>query len=381
VKLWRLWRVIVCFFPLVALSGCWDRQEIEERTSVLAIGLDKVENHQGMLRMSVQVPIPKKISGSTPGQGGAGGKEAVKVMSSTGFTVAEASRNLQKRLNQELFYGHTRVVAISEGLAREGVDKIVDALRRTPQMRRLLWPIVVKGEALPLLKSNPKLEQIPIVFVMDLLNNNAKMGSLPSDTLGEFYINLSDSTREPDMNIMEATPDEVKWVGLAIFQGGKMVGQLTPREVTTLLHIRDKKKGGTLNINCPEGGENKGIAYRPKTIKTKKTYEKMGGKMAAHIQVRLEGDILESQCQLDLSQPKNSMKVQQAFNRELEKRADKLIQHVQKDLGQDVFGFGTDVRAHHPEWWDSEKWKSDFSKMEIDVHYDVLIRRMGMELK
>jgi hypothetical protein len=34
--------------------------------------------------------------------------------------------NIQKRLNQQLFMGHTRVVAISEEIAREGLIRHPD---------------------------------------------------------------------------------------------------------------------------------------------------------------------------------------------------------------------------------------------------------------
>lgn len=377
----KSFRLLLLPFLLISLvlAGCWDRQEIEERVSVVAMALDRAKEKKGMLRLSVQIPIPKKIAGSGAGQAGTGGKEAVRVMSSTGHTVAEATRNLQKRLNQELFYGHTRVIAVSEELAREGIETVVDAFRRTPQIRRLLWPVVVKGEALHLLETNPKLEQIPIMYLLDMMDNNAKVESLPDITLGTFFINLSDSAREPGMNMIEATQDEMRWIGLAVFEDSRMKGYLPTDEVWTLMQIREEKLGGPIDVLCDQKG--KMITFRGKTIRTKKKYQKQGDNIAVTVNVRLEGDIVESQCKIDFTNQPNISKVEALFQTELERRAHRLLNRLQKEIKQDMFDFGRDIRAKHPEWWDPDKWEKRFPQLEMRVNYDVLIRRTGMELK
>ncbi|MGO0058811.1 Ger(x)C family spore germination protein [Brevibacillus fluminis] len=364
---------------MLLLTGCWDREEIDERTSVVAMAIDKAKDLPGRLRLSIQIPISKRIAGAGAAKSSGGGKEAVIVMSSTGYTLAEATRNLQKRLNRELFLGHTRVVAISEEVAREeGLDTVIDALRRTPQIRRLLWPVIVKGEALRVLTSNPKLEQIPIMFLMDLLTNNSKMETIPDMTLGTFFINLSDSSREPGMNIVQATKDEIKWVGLAVFKESKMVAELSPQEVVPLLQIRDEKKGGIMSVPCEKNSKLQ-VSYLPKSITTKKQIVTVRGKKTVQVQVTLEGDIMESQCRIDFTKQENIKKYQQLFEKSMEERAVKLVTKVQKELKQDVFGFGTLDRAHSRHW-SHEKWKKEFLSLKTTVRYDVLIRRTGMEV-
>lgn len=116
-KHWCRFAVLLVFITM--LTGCWDRRELEERTSVLAVAVDIVEGREDLYKMTVQIPIPIKIAGSS-GQGGGGNSDAVKIMSVTGRTVTDAANNLQLRLNQKLFLGHTRVLAISEEVAKEG---------------------------------------------------------------------------------------------------------------------------------------------------------------------------------------------------------------------------------------------------------------------
>jgi len=371
---------VALILAATAITGCWDQQEIEERTSVVALALDKAKEGKNLIRVSVQIPIPKKIAGGGATGGGQAGKEAVKLMSATGFTVTEASRNLQKRLNQELFFGHTRVVAVSEELAREGIDVYIDSLRRTPQIRRLLWPVIVKGEAMKLLESNLELEQIPIMYVMDLMNNFAQKGMIPDISLGTFFIQMSESGREPAMNIIQPAKDDVKWTGVAVFEGSKMVGELTPEEVWVLLNIREQKIGGPIAAYCDQA-KKKRVVFRPKTVKTKRAFSFEDEKAIVKVNVRLEGDIVESQCNLDFSKQKNIRKVDNQLKRELEKRANQLFDRLQKDFKQDLFGFGIDIRARYPKKWDAKKWEKDFMKAEMRIDYDVLTRRTGMETR
>ena len=141
--------IILC---LCMLAGCWDRQELEERVSVVAIAIDKTEETadgtQDKYTVTVQIPIPIKIVGGGGGEGGGeGGMDTVQVMSATGFSFHHALINLQKRLSQELFLGHVRVILISEEVAREGVQDIIDSLRRNQQIRRLLWLAITKNKA------------------------------------------------------------------------------------------------------------------------------------------------------------------------------------------------------------------------------------------
>ncbi len=372
--------VPILLLTLVTGTGCWDRKDLEERTSVVALAFDKPKDQKGMIRISIQIPNPKKIAGGGGGQTGTGGMEAVEVMTSTGLTVTEALYNIQKRLNQELFYGHTRILAVSEEMARDGMDAVVDMLRRTPQIRRLLWPIVVKGEAKKLLEANLQLEEIPIMYVMDMMINSSKMGVTPDITLGTVFNNLSDSTREPDMNMIEPTKDEIKWAGLAVFKETKMIGVLDSNEVPVLLQIRDQKIGGPVAAFCDQKNR-KRVVFRTKTARTKQKFQIQNGQVTVMVHVRLEGDIIESQCDITFSDQKELKRIEDSIAAELKDRANRLLRRSQNDLKLDVFAFGTDLRAHFPSWWSHEKWEREYPNAKIQFTYDVNIRRTGMETK
>lgn len=373
-------------FPLLALlliivlTGCWDRREIEERTSVVAIAIDRTEQHPDMVTLSVQIPIPIKIAGSGASGGGGGGRESVKIMTSVGKTVVDAFQNLQKRLNQELFFGHTRIIAIGENVAREGLDNLLDPFRRDPQIRRLLWPIIVKGEASELLKAAPRLEQIPTVYIMTLIENGAKRGHIPDVNLGDFFIDLSSTAREPYLNYVEVAGDDVKWSGVALFRGNRMVGKLNERETWSLMRIREKKDGG--NIVFPFNGDMKKlVTVNTEFVKSKMNATYRDGKPHVEINVELEGNLLEKTFTANIMDSKAIALLEQSAVKYLEEGTDELIRKLQKEYNTDALGIGSYIKARKPDIWKQIDWEDQYPETEIKVNYKLQLRNTGMEMQ
>jgi spore germination protein KC len=381
------WRRAVCLFAAVTmLTGCWDRRELEERTSVVAIAVDAVPGKEELYRVTVQIPIPIKIIGSG-GKGGGTSENVVKIMSVTGRTMLDAMSNLQRRLNQRLFIGHTRVLAISEEVARKGMRHIMDSFRRDPQIRRLMWPIIVKGEASTLLKIKPKLVQVPVVYLMDLIESGSKLEIIPDQTLGDYFIQTSNKTMNPYLNYVEASADQVKWIGLAVFSGQRMVGVLNDMQSWVLLQLRNKEKGGDVVIPMP-GYKGEFVTFRPHFISTKlHVLEHYGSSGQTHhdthgarYTVELQGDIVEMTNPLQMDPKAYIQEMQKLIKQEMEKRARNLIRILQKEYRSDVLKLGSSLRAHHyHDYWKKHDWNKEFPNFPIQVEYIIKLRRLGME--
>ncbi|MGK5508754.1 Ger(x)C family spore germination protein [Brevibacillus formosus] len=361
----------------ILLTGCWDRRELEERASVLAIAIDQDEKNENLYKMTVQIPIPIKIAGSS-GKGGGNNADAVKIMSVTGRTVTDASNNLQMRMNQRLFLGHTRILAVSEEIARKGIQDIMDSFRREPQIRRLLWPIVVKGKASTLLEIKPRIEPIPVVYMMGLIENGMKLGRIPDQTLGDYFNQTSNLTMEPFLNYVEARKNEVIWKGVAVFRGHKMVGILDHMQSWILLQLRNEKPGGDIVIPLPKT-KNGYVSFRPHFVKKKVIIHKSS---SATYQCELQGDIVELTENLKMPAEQFILQMQALIQKEMENRAKKLLQQLQKQYNSDILKLGLTLRAkHYQDYWKTHNWKKDFRDFPIHVTYTIKLRRLGMEMQ
>ncbi len=364
---------------IVLMSGCWDRREIEERTTVVAIGLDIVEDDPNLLSVSIQIPIPLKISGSGGGGGDGDGKEAVIIMEEKGRTVLEGIQALQNRLNQKIFFGQTRILAFGEGLARRGLRTVSDPFRRDPEIRRLLWPIVVKGKASELLRSRPKLDQIPSVFIMAMFENGTKMGTIPDMNLGNFFVDLSTNDREPFINLLDIDKDDIKWDGVALFRGDQMVGTLTPEETWQMLRIDDEKDGGDL-VFAFDGREDRLVTLSTELIKSRKTVTQLQDRVKVHYKVHMEGNLLEKTFGKDLFNAEEIRRIERDANEFLEGNAKTMIQKLQA-YRSDAMGIGKDIHAFHPAIWKKINWTEAFPSADITVDFVFELRNTGMEME
>lgn len=354
------------------LTGCWDRRELEERSLVAAVAIDR--DPEGY-KLSFQVPIPIKIVGSGGG-GGEGGQEVVQVFSATGKTVTQAFTKIKEQANQELFYGYTVLLIFSEELLQEGIERHLDIFRRNPIIRRRLRPIVVKGKAEDLLKSNPKLEQIPATYIFSLIENGVRDGWMADVALGDLFSNISNPGKNGIINMLEAKKDTARWIGLAALKRDRMIGSLTDYESDILLQIRAGQQGSPITTSCPdEKGE---FVFAARSVNPKIEIVE-NERVKIRVTVDVEGEVIEKECISNITNPGVLKRMEAPVRSLYERRARELIHKVQTEFQSDIFLFGNRIRAYHPELWRRINWVEEFPRTEIDVRYQVKVQRYGME--
>lgn len=377
-KRYSFWGMTVGLLCLsLLLTGCWDRRDIEERTSVIAMGIDKGEKQN--YEISIQVPIPLQIAGRT---GGGSGDEAFRIITTTGETVMEAFENLQKRVNQQLFIGHMRVIAISEEVAREGIEPIFEAFHREPKVRRLMWPIVVKGQARDMMQFHSALEQVPALFLMDLLNIQNDIQAIPDLSLGELYLSLAKETEQPLLYYAYVfSEDDIRMDSLAVFYEDKMQGVLKDEEMIPVVQIREGKKGAPLTIDVSDGERKYFVTFKPQDLNRKIDCSMEQGKPSFTIHLEIEGDLEEFSTQAGQETWTTSV-LEKKLAKHYETLAMQTMKKLQKQWHADVLRLGSHFQAHcAKEWESSETWDTAFSEASFNLHYQVKIRRVGMEMK
>lgn len=371
-----LYKAIALILSLSLVSGCWDAREIEERTAAVAVALDKVGDQ---VEVTVEIPDPLKISGGGGEGSGEGGEEAVQLLSGKGDTVTDALDEIQFKSNQDLFLGNSQLLLIGEELARAGIRDVLDSFRRNPEIRRRQWPVVVKGRAKEALKITPKLEQVPMDYLLNMLETGVRSGLFLREGLNDLYVDLSSPGKEPVLNLIEAESEKAKWVGGAVFHRDRLVGFLDQNETGALVRIRQQFTGETLNAPC--GSQSGWVVFRPKELNRKVKIQEVKGRPKIHTTLDITGDLVEKNCNMDLSQEEAVKKIKSSVKKRLEKRAQALVQKAQQDLKTDIFNYGNRIRALHPDMWERMDWDQVFPQADIQISYKVEIRRIGLQAR
>ncbi|MDQ6595818.1 Ger(x)C family spore germination protein [Bacillus salipaludis] len=374
---------LILVISLFFLTGCWDRTELNDLAIELGWGLDQAENNK--IEISAQFIIPSKIGMGQSGRSEAG--KTVFIESGTGKDTLEAVQNMQTKLSREIFRGHRRVIVIGEQLARRGLDPFLDTYSRDPDIRLRADALIVKGStAKQFLEASYPLENIP---ALGALKEHSQVGGMGDTSLLNFFIAIMSDGITPTLPVIELNQGSKKQdqtsvkgfqiVGMAVFNKDlKLKGFLNLQEDKIYLWLINRLTKQTITVTVPEG---KGTASLYIIKMNSKIIPIIQGHTIKYdIILSGEGIIRENNTNLDLTQSKNLDLLEHVLEKEAEKEALQTIEKVQKQYGTDIFGFGEAIHQKYPSQWKvlKKSWANQFRKVEVSVHANLTIRRVGL---
>lgn len=392
--------VLALFLPL--LTGCWDRLEIEERANILGIAIDLAKNvkgegtesevnhlnhifpkpNRGLIKITAQIAVPGRIP-LGPESGSSGTQKPVWVLSTVGHTLQDAILNLQQEVADRLFFGHLRVIIISDALAKKGMGDLSDYLRRNPEVRRTAWMIVSDGEASKVMESSPQLERIPTLYLSAMMEHAVSLGKFPRDFLGIFWSSYSKKGMDPYLPMVRIKRNEnVEISGLAYFVDDRMVGMLQPLEIGFYMAAMGIKQGGYAAFT-PIPGQNASVLARSRYRNAQSEVVLSAGQPKVILRIHVEVDVVEKAKNGRKLSPSLLKKIAEELSERGKESVEDIIKQTQKD-GSDIFGFGEQVRAKLPVYWHQhigtkEKWREAYKQLRVDIDFTTDIRRVGME--
>ncbi|WP_338453144.1 Ger(x)C family spore germination protein [Niallia oryzisoli] len=391
--------VMTLLLPL--LTGCWDSREIEKRATILAIGIDNAEpnaekkedeiNHikgeihipnKRMIELTVQIAIPGRIPLGP--QIGGGEKSPVLVVRAVGHTIEDALLIIQQEIATEVFLGHLRLIVLNEEVAREGVGRFTDYLRRNPQIRRTASLVISKEKASEYMKITPELERVPSLYLAEMVDSLIQLGKFPPTFIGMFWSILSSKGQEPYLPYFQIKgKSNIQINGLAYFKGDKMVGKTKPRQIGSFMAGIGAEKGGyAAFIKIPEMEQF--LLVRAVKRKTRVKASLKNGK--PHILVKVHYD-----CEIEEVETINPSHIKKeyfpSFEKEFSKIVDKGLEELideTKEAKSDIFGFGEHFRAKLPKYWNrqvktQERWLDIYENLSYEVEISTKVRRTGMK--
>lgn len=382
------------------LTGCWDRQELNDQAIVLGWGMDLMENGEYLATANLVLPLVSKSGGQE--SGGQSSTSGFMTESAFGKNNRDAEQNMQRKLSRVLFPGHRRNIFIGEKLAEKGVFSIMDEYGRSPMVRPRSNIFVVKGgTAQEAMSIAYQLEANPAIAVQKI---QEKSGAPISRSLLDFFIMANGtgcgvmpalSIETPEVNTDKKTPEDsppqttLSLYGAAVFNEKlKLAGylnydefwvrlwitnRLAFRNFTTIINSIDADKPGGAAADALSGAtRGKTVSINVDTFKSQITPVMTGALPKFRILLEGKGFIEENNSPLNLSRPDNVQKVEARMNQYLEARIKKVLTKVQKDFKCDIFGFGDTIHHRHPYQW--KKLAADWDTIFPDIDMDVTVK-------
>ena len=119
---------------LLMLTSCWNYREVNEMAIVIGAAIDKGKTEKYMLTVELL-----DVSG------GQETKLSTRILSVEGETVFDAVRRFILLEGKRGYWGHIRILIISEEIARDDITGVLNFFRQDAETRGDLYVIVSKG--------------------------------------------------------------------------------------------------------------------------------------------------------------------------------------------------------------------------------------------
>ena len=340
-----------------------------------------IYDYTPIIKLTAQVAIPEKLGGGA-GQPLSMGPETVWNVSAVGRNISMAFVNLQQRLKDELFLGHTRVVVISEELARQGLSGL-NFFRNHPEFRRLSYLLISENKAEDVLNTFPKTANVQAMYLMSLIEDEIQRQTMPDIPFIENAIRVVARGIDPIVILISSDKKTgiIKYTGLAVLKGDRMVGKLNVEESWNYLQLAEGKLGGMEVVRDVES-ETGRVSILLKDLKRKiKPVVTETGNFRFKARLNFEGVIFSQELPTSYTREIYIEQLEKRVASEIKREMETLFYKVQQKYNADIFGFGELVKAYLPaEWKKIENWHEEFKKVELELEVEAKIRRSGLHM-
>lgn len=337
--------IIITLFILLISSGCYNYKEINDMAIVSSIGIDK-DNKNDKYIVSAQIMNSKESEDSEDSQ--------ITVYTKEGDTVHEALRNITLKSPRKIYGNHLSKIVLSEEVAKEGIDNILDIFNRITEVRNeFIITIVKEDKASDVLKVLTTTESIPAEYVKLSLKIADKTSGLTYATkLDEFISLYLKKGIDPVVPVLKIDKKEKKGTtinnitttnpiskivieDLAVTNKGKLETYLKNEEVIGYNFLRNQIQKMIIPVKCDDENNYASIAILKN--KTKSNTSKKDNKYIINFDINSEAIITEYNCESNLKNEKVIEKLEKdtekKINRYIKKSLDKQKETKGKFLG------------------------------------------------
>ncbi|MGG1398017.1 Ger(x)C family spore germination protein [Bacillus salipaludis] len=370
------WLILLC--PLL-LTGCWSQLELNERAFVSGIYIDKASN--GKMEVSLSFTLPNRLVPGDLGGAGTSGKPYT-ILSATGKSFTEAYKKIQATITRNISWGHTRIIIISEEMARDGIKDILEFVVREPSLNINQPLLIAPGKAKDIDELTPIFERFPSAIPISFTQRKVTVDTTSKDFLeayggdmivGSLSKKIIKMLSEGGKEGLFVSPGE-----MALFHNYKMVGKLDTKVGRGAFWLRNLIKGAEVTINSPTDQHLISLLVMNAHSKIRPSRNEP---LTFNVDINAEGNISESHSNMDLYNEKQLGQLERIAEKQIRNRI-KATLKASQEAKADVFQFGEYLSWYKPKIWKAVKkdWPEVYhEKVKLNIHLNLKIKRSGAE--
>ncbi len=375
---------IILIISTLLLTGCWNYYELNNLAICTGIAIDKYEDKY---EVTYLISNAKKTEVSAKE-----GEAGTTTYTGIGETMQEAINDLTLKMPFEPYNGHLVVTVISEEVAKDGVNPILDLLARDTESRDFFYVLLSKNaKAKEILQIISPLESFPSqTLASDIETSSSKTSLIYKITYNDFLFNLLEDGKNPILNGVTILGNEdkgtdekslsstipsatIKIDTIGIFKGDTFIGWSDQDEGRGINLLTNNVENYYVKTSC----EKEYIMSYIKNIKTKTKIDVDQRKV--DVNITGEATLLEVNCDINLKDPKVIENIEIDIDNKLKETINKATNLVQQKYNSDVLGYGMQIHKKNPKKWKEIKdnWDTIFKELKINSDIDITIKTKG----
>lgn len=375
-------KIIVSLLILFCLSGCWNYKELNEYSIVTGVAIDKKDDKYEVSTLISNAPKNSTDNSSSESQ--------IVVYSGDGKSIFEAFKNIGLISPKELYLNSFSIFVISEDIAKEGIEPIIDFFLRYSSSRNKFSVVVSKEDkAKDTLKIMTHLTNFPSQGISDNIKSTTNLqGTIARMGFDDLTSILLRKGIDPVINSVKVVGDVeegsstenletsepktyIKIGTFSIFKGDKLVDWATHDESLGINMINNHVSEMYLNVDYKDGYvvvDTTSFSPEIKTsVKDNKPYIDIGFKGEARI-IEVKGEI-------NLQDDKVIEVLQEKCNKLIKKNAKKAIELAIKNEA-DIFGFGLKFYQNHYKYFKKveKNWGSELANIKFKINSELILK-------
>ncbi|MDF2686139.1 MAG: Ger(x)C family spore germination protein [Clostridia bacterium] len=364
-KILLIHAVLILLYVLTA--GCADSKDINNKSILTAIALDKKDDE---IYLYVEIA---NVEGSNKSEGKNGGKGHKYIyIKSHGKTIPEARENLNKQLEKQPYLSAVRSLIFTEAFAKEYLVEYLYRVRADELYRKKTVTVITKEDPEELFKVSNEKNESAGFSIEDMLNTLENAGESFSRTTSRLLENLSNRYTGIIIPCIGLQNEDIILSGYSVINGTTITGFIPAEESKgTIFFKTDQPK---FSFIIPYKDNNLTIETSLKKRKIKPSYKNK--KINYDMKFNFEATLMygNKKTPYNFNEAANK-EVTKILTEMLKKELTDAVEQAQKKYKCDYLQFDDYFRVKFPVEFEKMDWENEFSKAGYNI--DVKVKLTG----
>ena len=394
--------VILLIFMLFTLSGCRviSNISIDDLAYVIALGIDLGDYESIKLSLQISTLLSGGSSGSSNGSEGQSSTFTVDTIDCS--SIDSGINLINTYINKTLELSHCRAIIISEEVAEKGISPYIYTLMNKVDIRPDCNILICRGLASEYLNNSQPQEENVVSRYYDIGTNYKENNGYTEDiSLSNFFSRLNDTFGQPHAVLtsinsetiqdtdkktsntdlagetkIQSTSSHPQTMGLAVFRGDVLVGELNGLETVCHLLLTNKLGSYTMSIPDPFNSHDNIDLYINMRKDTDIDIDLINGSPYIKCKISVNARILSLNNDSKELNDQKAKQIEAYSNKYLEDQIYNYFNKVCKEYKSDIDELGKYVVSKFLTWeeWTDYNWLNNYQNSTFKIEVDTAVK-------